>query len=321
MGYFSNLSQIEVTFTHALGSVFDTVTTLEIQVGSGGGGGSAVTERSRISDVVCGAVEPLQEVGTGLTLDDALDLLLIKTYTPTFTNPSLSANVIGANLEVGATTNFVCDAIFNRGSILGAKVGGVWDANAYQNPRAGAATNYNINGVNNGSNDSLVIVGKQTVEGTNTIPIIVTYAEGVQPLNSKDANFDAPYPAGSISLNKTYMGYRKLFYGTTTSNVALSNSAQIRALSSSVLNPQNGTTFTIAVPIGAKQVVFAYPATLRDATSVKYVEGLNAEIKGVFAQSIFNVEGANGYSSIPYKVLIMIPDAPFDAVATYNVTI
>lgn len=286
-----------------------------------GGGGGGVTERSRISDVTCGAIKPLDEVGVGLTLDDALDLLLIKIFEPTFTTPSLSANLIDVNLEAGGNTNFVCDVILNRGSILGAKVGGIWDANAYQNPRAGAATNYNINSVDNGTNNSLIIVGKQTVDGTNTIPITVTHAIGVQPLNSKDQNFNTPYPAGSISINKTYVGYRKLFHGTTTSNVALTTSAQVRALPSSVLNPQNGSTFTINIPIGAKQVVFAYPATLQDVSSVKYVEFSNTEIKGNFTKYTFNVEGANGYSPISYKVYIMIPDATFDATATYNVTI
>jgi len=51
------------------------------------------------------------------------------------------------------------------------------------------------------------------------------------------------------------------------------------------------------------------------------VEGLNAEVKGVFTKSSVSVEGANGYTPIGYKVYRYTPAVPFQAAATYNVTI
>jgi hypothetical protein len=95
----------------------------------------------------------------------------------------------------------------------------------------------------------------------------------------------------------------------------------VRGLSTSSLNPGNGTAFTINIPSGATHVSFAYPASLREVSTVKYVEGLNSEVKDVFTEASINVAGANGYSPIPYRVYTMIPAEPFSEAATYNVTI
>ena len=100
-----------------------------------------------------------------------------------------------------------------------------------------------------------------------------------------------------------------------------SSSADIRSLSNSYLNPSSGDTFTINIPTGATNVVIAYPDTISAINSIKYVEGLNAEVKDAFTLSTLSVEGANGYSSINYKVYVYTPVEPFGAPATYNVTV
>ena len=53
------------------------------------------------------------------------------------------------------------------------------------------------------------------------------------------------------------------------------------------------------------RVVFAYPATLRDVTSVSDVNGLGAEVKTAFTKSVVSVEGANNYNATDYKVYVM----------------
>ncbi len=92
-------------------------------------------------------------------------------------------------------------------------------------------------------------------------------------------------------------------------------------MASYVLNPSNGTTFTISIPVGAVKVTFAYPASLRDVTSVIYVEGLGADVKGAFTKTLVDVEGASGYTAISYKVYTFVPVEAFGATATYNVTV
>ena len=49
-------------------------------------------------------------------------------------------------------------------------------------------------------------------------------------------------------------------------------------------------------------MIFAYPATLRDVSSVKDVNGLNAEIKSAFTKTTLTVAGAGADAGIEYKV-------------------
>lgn len=98
-------------------------------------------------------------------------------------------------------------------------------------------------------------------------------------------------------------------------------SDDIRSLSNSALGLSSGSQFNINIPAGSTIVLFAYPASLRDVTSVFY-ELFNAELVGLFGvPSFINVSGANNYSPTSYKVYKMIPDAPFPQSATYKVTI
>jgi hypothetical protein len=140
----------------------------------------------------------------------------------------------------------------------------------------------------------------------------------------KNTNLGNPSPdgrieAGTVSSNtRTIRSVRRAFYGVS---LPATSSAEIRALGNSLNNPQNNTQFTITIPAGATSVVFAYPGTLPAVESVKYVEGLNAEVKGVFIETSVNVEGANGYAAIAYRVYEYTPASPFGSAATYNVRI
>jgi hypothetical protein len=262
------------------------------------------------------------------TLQEFIELMVTAVFAPTYTNPSASiSSSISSPQEVGYSANLTLTASFNRGSINGVMTNGVWDANAKQDNRAGAASKYTIDGTDNGTNTSLN-KGTTTINsGNNTFPLVVNYAQGPTPLNSKGLAFEidgvtalTPLSAGSENASVTVVGQRKYFYGVDN---AAASSANIRSLAHGVLNPANGTSFTINIPAGSTSVVFAYPDTLRDVSTVKYVEGLNAEVKGVFTKTSVSVEGANGYTAIGYKVYKYTPAEPFPAGATYtyNVTI
>ena len=68
-------------------------------------------------------------------------------------------------------------------------------------------------------------------------------------------------------------------------------------------------------------MIIAYPATLRDVTSILDVNGLNAEIKSGFTKTEVQVEGANGFDAIAYKVYTMDYAKANDTANTYKVTI
>ena len=132
-----------------------------------------------------------------------------------------------------------------------------------------------------GSFDELT-VGDAT---SYAITATATHGEGAVPVT----NLGNEYAAGKIAAgNKSkatgkITGYRNSFYGT----------------------------------LEAK----AYPATLRDVSSVQDVNGMNAEVKTAFTKSVVSVEGANGYQAIDYKVYVMDMANANDTANTYKVTI
>lgn len=158
--------------------------------------------------------------------------------------------------------------------------------------------------------------------GSLSFEAIASYAEGVTKVN----NMGEPDPtgkilAGSKSDTLLYTGVRQVFYAAQALAGEPSASAEIRALAGTKMNPTNGTTLTVNIAAGTKRIVIAYPATLRDVSTIKYVELGNAEVKDTFNLVNISVEGANGYMAIPYKVYVYIPAVPFGSAATYNVTI
>lgn len=162
-------------------------------------------------------------------------------------------------------------------------------------------------------------------DGSNyRITIKGTYSDGVIPVTA----LGKQYPAGQIKgTTKTAQsgaitGYRNSFYGTLTDKTTTINSAAIRGLAQkSGKALANGNTFTVNIPVNAQVVLIAYPATLRDVTSIKDVNGLNADITSAFTKSDVNVEGAAGYTAISYKVYRLDFAKPNDAANKYTVTI
>lgn len=273
-----------------------------------------VTTIDRVSDVTVGSIDKYDTIPSGKTVDDLVDMIFTKVYYPVYVVPTASLNVTpSSSLEAGQILDLTATLTYNRGSIT---VDG-----AFQNYRGGAATQYTLESVT-GLTNSRIIQNYPLIEGNNIITSNVLYSIGAQPLDSKGNPVDSPFPAGSFSPTYTVVSRRYAFFGSdSTSNSAYTTSFQIRSLVGKHTAPANGTSFTINVPIGAKMVCFSYKATLQNVTTVKYVEGSNAEIKGNFLLSNVNVEGANGYTPVAYKLYTMIPDAPFTTTATYVVTI
>ncbi len=151
----------------------------------------------------------------------------------------------------------------------------------------------------------------------------VSYTAGNPPKN----NAGTPIPSLAISAGTatdtadgTLTGYRNSFWGTTENKNAI-NSAVIRALIPSRKALSNGSKFSVSIPVGAIRVLIAYPATLRDVSSITDENGLGAEIKSSFALQTVSVFGADLYSAIDYKVYSLEYAEPNNTANTYNVTI
>lgn len=162
-------------------------------------------------------------------------------------------------------------------------------------------------------------------DGANyKITVSCTYGDGEVPLTALGQAYKAGKISGATKSATTaaITGYRNSFYGTTTDKAAETTSAVVRKLAQkSGRAYSNGTSFNVTVPVGALRVLIAYPATLRELTSIKDVNGLNADITGAFAKSVVAVEGAGGYRAIDYRVYTLDFANPNDTKNTFAVTI
>ena len=164
----------------------------------------------------------------------------------------------------------------------------------------------------------------QVVDDTNySITATATYGDGAIPKTALGQDYaNGQIKAGSKQATKgTITGFRNGFYGTLTDTTELTSTV-IRGLSGKSNRAVTaGTVWNISIPVGAKRVAFAYPATIRDVSSVQDVNGLNAEIKTAFTLITVSVLGANDYSGIDYKVYYTDYANPNDTQNTYKVTI
>lgn len=243
-----------------------------------------------------------------------MDLLFSEEKNPNITQPSvnLTSTSMGAK-EVGTRLVPNYNASLNAGN--------------YQfGPNTNVtATSWSVSDTKGGISDTASGNFNELLieDDTNySITATVQHSEGAIPLT----NLGNPFPSGKIiagSKTKTLgsiTGYRNSFYGTITNKNEL-NSSVIRSLSKSNRALSNGATFNITIPIGALRVVIAYPATLRDLTSVLDVNGLNANITSSFKNIRLNIEGNNSYSPKEYKIYYLDYAAPYDTNNTYKVTI
>ena len=251
----------------------------------------------------------------GKNLKQVFDTIFVKEKNPSVTQPSVSVSLADAGAkEVGTKVTPSYTATFNAGK--------------YEfGPATGCSiTSWSVTD-SNGSEAQSTAIGsfaEITVEDDTNYKVIATgnYSEGAIP----KTNVGNDYPSGKIAVgsksatSSAITGYRNSFYGTLSEKGELTSDI-IRSLRKSNQALTNGSTFDITIPVGAKRVVFAYPATLRDVTSVKDVNGLNAEISGAFTKSTLSVEGLNNFQGINYKVYVTDFAEAVATANTYNVTI
>lgn len=237
----------------------------------------------------------------GKNIKQVFDLIMAEEKNPTTTQPSVTVTSSQVKAyEVGTKVTPQYTATLNPGSYSYGPATGI------------TATSWTVSDSLGGSTTTATgTMPEVTVaDDTNyTITATATYGAGAVPVT----NLGNPYEAGKIAAgSKTgttstkITGYRNTFYGTYNTKDGTVNSAYIRALpSKSNKALANGSTFSVQVPVGAMRIMLAYPATLRDVTSIKDRNGLNAESKSSFTLSTVSVEGANGATAIQYKVYTM----------------
>lgn len=250
----------------------------------------------------------------GKNLKQVFDTIFVKEANPSVTQPSVSLSVPQAKAyEVGTTVTPSFTASLNAGSYQFGPATGItatsWSVtDSASSPAVESAT---------GSFPELTVE-----DGTNyTITATAQHTEGAVPVT----NIGNEYAAGKIaagSKSKTsgaITGFRNMFFGTMTTKPADITSADVRALATKQAKG-NVNDKSIAIPVGALRVIFAVPSD-KQITSIKDVNGLNAQILSSFTTKTVEVEGANGFSAIEYTVYYMDYASANDTANSYLVTV
>lgn len=297
----------------------------ELQSSSGGIGVSTNAEKlifgtNLMTTTPIGNIE-LDETGqavidaNGKTVQDVWNAIYVKEKLPSITKPTVVLSSPNSKAyEVGTNVIHTFTTTFNPG-------------NYEYGPETGVVLNsWNItdsegNTFTEAQGQFPAIVVKDDTK--YSIMAIADHSAGATPLtNLKNAYPDGAITAGTQRAESTVTtGFRKSFYGTTQTKEAITSEIVRGLAGSSSRALSNGNTFNIPIPIGATRVIIAYPASLRDLTSVKDVNGMNAEIVSGFTKSLINVNGANDYLAIQYKVYSLEYATANDTANSYVVQI
>ena len=217
--------------------------------------------------------------------------------------------------EVGTTVSPTYSASLSAGSYTYGPATGI------------TATSWEITDTAGNTADTATGSFADVVVADNTnykITAKANYGEGAVAKDNlgSDSNPVVKIAAGSATKTSgAITGYRNTFYGAVTEKAEVTSTI-IRGLSGkSNAAWSNGQSFTVNIPVGAVRVIFAYPATLQDVSSVKDVNGLNAEIKSAFTKSAVTVAGAGADTGIEYKVYVTDFAEPVAEANSYTVKI
>ncbi len=268
-----------------------------------------------IGNITKGANETKNWAVAGMSVKDIMTAITTKKLQPTATNPSVGVTLAQAKAyEVGTTVTPSYTTSFNKGSYTFGPDTGItvssWTVKDTKNATKNTST---------GTFDPL-----QIVDGINyTVTATASYTAGAVAKDNVGGASDPEIKIAAGSASKTsaaITGYRNSFYGTLESKGDLTSDI-IRGLTKSGKALADGNTISVAVPVGAQRVIFAYPATLGDVNKVLDVNGLNANITSAFTKISVDVEGADGYTAIAYNVYYTDYANPNDKANTYTVTI
>ena len=250
----------------------------------------------------------------GKNLSSVLASIFAKRENPSVTNPDVAVKFTNAatSVEAGTKITPTYSASLSAGSYTyGPATGIAAQTWSVKDNRPTPETKTTASG-----SFSEIIIGDQTGNvGSYSITATATYNEGAVPVD----NFGDPVESLKIAAgsDSTTVGtkitcYRNFFYGplTTSSTEEPLTSSVIRGLTA---GGSYGAAKTLTVnpgAAGAKRVVVAYPAntTRGGLKEVILTSSMNTTITENYKEHTnVNVEGADGYTAIPYTVYVYEP--------------
>ena len=269
-----------------------------------------LTATANIGVIEIGSTGSATIPAAGKSVDEVIKSILTKEINPTITQPAVSVSFTSAtNVEAGTEVTPTYNASLSAGSYSYGPETGItassWSIVDNATPQNSATTD--------SGSFSAITVGDST---TYKITATATYNDGAIPKTNLGNDYpDGQIKAGSASktVSAAISSYRNFFYGAlaTTTAEAPVTSAIIRSLTKGgAYDAEKTLTVKAADVAGAKRIIVAYPAntTRGGLNSVLLTSSMNMNITSIYKEQInVEVEGANGYTAIPYKVFIYEP--------------
>ena len=254
----------------------------------GEAGGDSELEHDSISNVSVGNSSTGTTLPQGMTFTEYVEKVHVATLPPSvrITTPTATTKEVG---EVITTLPISATITKNTYTLSKADF---YDGNVLLNTITGIPANgvvsmdYSCN--NNDTNMKIKVVATDSSGLTGNASVDIKFARGI-------------------------------FYGTSTTDNLYNTSALVRSLSNKELGKTSGYKFTVDIPVGTKSVIIAIPSTMSLST-VNFRESMNMDVLSTFSISNVDVQGANGYTAIGYKVYQYIATSPFSQASHYDVT-
>ena len=250
----------------------------------------------------------------GKTLKEFLGGLFAAAKDPTVSQPSVSISLAGAGAkEVGSEFTPSYSVSFGAGYYQYGPATGVTATYAVSDTASHTAT------AATGSFEKFIVA-----DATNyKVSVVATHTAGVAPKNNLGIPVEAKkIAAGTKSAaSGAVTGYRNSFWGGVKSKDGTPTSAAIRGLAGKKNGAiGGGQTGDAAESVGDMRVIIAVPSP-RTITSIKDVNGLNAEAFSAFTHMVVKVEGANGYEAKDYNVYYKDNAAACDKANKWHFTV
>lgn len=222
---------------------------------------NAVLLKNVTSNIASGATPSGTLFPIGMSFTEYVEKKEITTYYPVLNAPSFSlADNQPALLEVGSIVDVGLTFNFNRGTVV---LQGVT-----QNPRAGVANSYTINGTTQSGN-TLTVDDYEVTQGINTFTGDVSYDQGAQPKDSNNADSGTPLSAGTSPTQTTsFEGVYPLY--ATTANITTATEQPLVSMLSA-----NNTQLTLVGETGDNKQFFDIPDAWLTARPLSYINYFN----------------------------------------------
>ena len=239
---------------------------------------------------------------TGKTLDSLLLDAFAEEKNPSITQPSVSVNAGAMKAyEAGTTVTPSYTATLNPGNYQYGPATGIvadsWSVTFNGETKTTASDTF-----------TAVQVGE---DKTNLkINATATYQAGAIPnTNLGNEYAEGQIQAGSkVGSSSALTSYRQIFYGVNDSTEPLT-SAIIRSLTPGGKAASVTTINSIKAHEGAKRIIIAVPQSSGlKVTAANITSSLNADVTSSYVKGeAVQVEGAEGYTAVPYDVFVYQP--------------